>query len=91
MKFDGKNTYNPAGQEKIQLMSASNVGGTAIVNVVSASTICQVLVANIGEAAAIISAVSSQSVLECYTRDEKTFGGRKQIVTKDIMIVKGEQ
>ena len=91
MKFDGKMTYNPAGTEKIQLISASNVGGTVLVNVVTASTICQVSVANIGEAAAIISAVSPHTTLECYTTGEKKVGFQTQILTKEIMIIKGEQ
>lgn len=91
MKFDGKNTYNPAGQEKIQLISASNVGSTSIINAVTASMMCQVLVANIGEAAAVISAISSKSILECYVRDENKVGGRTQFLTRDMMIIRDEQ
>lgn len=87
MKFDGRNTFMAGAREKIRLISTSNVNGTNIVNVLAGSTMCQVLVDNLAEGAAIVSAVSGDVKLECYAREEADHTGR--ILTKEISIVKG--
>ena len=91
MKFDGKSTYTPSEEEKIQSISASNVDGTSIVTVITASTVCQILVSDVSEATSIVSAVSRNSILECYAREEaKRSEGRSQVLTREIRIIKGQ-
>jgi UDP-N-acetyl-D-mannosaminuronic acid transferase (WecB/TagA/CpsF family) len=90
MKFDGKDTFKPLKREKIIIISASNVNGTSLVNATTESTMCQVLVSSIAEGAAIVSAVTKNTTLECYTTEEsKQAYGKNVVLTKEISIVKG--
>ena len=94
MKFDGKVTYRSDKDQKIQIISASNVGGTTLVNIAAIGSMCQVFVASLTEAAAVVAAVSENTTVECYTREPVQFnlGANGNLVqTKEIMIIKGAQ
>jgi hypothetical protein len=82
MKLDGKGTWSQSGvSQKVILVESLSVSGIFL-SVGSESSSCLVAVQDLATAASLVGAISSDSIVECYTYSESQVNGRTTFLSQ---------